>query len=141
MHVHTVIYTDRLPEVEAFYRRAFPNVAFDAQDGMFTFRWASNGWLHFVRSDADHPPSAVVLMRLQLPYTDLEHERLTALGIPCGALTVESWGNWYGQNVRYFEVIDPAGTRLHFYEPHFGEKRQLMTTGDGTGTRKVHQHG
>lgn len=59
MHIHTVIYTDHLPEVEAFYRRAFPNVSFDAQEGMFTVHWASNGWLHFVRADEAHPPSAV----------------------------------------------------------------------------------
>ncbi len=138
MHVHTVIYTDHLPEVEAFYRRIFPSVAFDAQEGMFTVRWASNGWLHFVRADEQHPPSAVALMRMHLPHVALEHERLTALGVACGELTVEAWGDWYGGNVQYFEIIDPTGTHLHFYEPNYGVKRQLMTTGDGTDTRKSH---
>ena len=140
--LNTVIYTNKLPEVRAFYGKhfAFPaDTGYPNAYGIFPFAEAK---ITFVdAASAGVVPSQGMLLRLGLPFPNLERARIIAEGggSAVGDLVTEDWGSYYGQSVQYFTLTDPSGTRVQFFEDHFGEDRQLMTTGDGTGTKKVQE--
>jgi len=90
-------------------------------------------------SSAGMPPTQGAVLRYLLINTDLEHERLKERGVPVSDLCTEHWNAYTGETVRYFTLTDPSGTRFQIFQDHFGKERQLMITGDGTETRKVHQ--
>ena len=134
----TVIYTEKLGDVRAFYEKhfLFPTATLSASTfGILPF---AEGKITFVEAASiGEMPSQGVLLRLGTAFVQLERARLVAAGVQCGELTVEDWGAFYGQAVRYFTLTDPSGTRIQFFEDHYGEARQIITIGDGTGTRNV----
>lgn len=137
----TVIYTDQLEAVRAFYERHF-KLTIDVYPHSILVTFYGNAAIEYVDAGwAEAHATPGVVVRWTLPLTDLEHERLTTEGATCGPLTTAHWGDNYGETVRYFELTDPAGTRLQLYEPHFGEKRSLTATADGREARKIHEQG
>ena len=135
----TVIYTHKLDDVRAFYEQYFHQLSADGSDAhaynLKPFAEAHISWVD--ASWAKQPVTVGAVVRVSLPYTLIEYEALVEKGLNCGQLIVEQWGPASGGQVQYFVVTDPSGTKILFYEDHFGEEKQLMTTGDGTGTRQV----
>jgi predicted enzyme related to lactoylglutathione lyase len=135
----TVIYTDKLDQVRAFYEQYFHQLTADGSDAhaynLKPFAEAHISWVD--ASWARQPVTIGAVLRISLPYTLIEHAALVEKGLDCGQLIVEQWGAASGGQVQYFVVTDPSGSKILFYEDHFGEDKQLMTTGDGTGTREV----
>lgn len=136
--LETIIYTDKLDEVRTFYGQHF---FFPMDTGKATtfgiLPIADSKITYIDAASAGVEPSRGGLLRLGTEFPQLERARLLAEGIECGEMTVDDWGPFYGQSVRYFTMTDPSGTRMQFFEAHYGEERQLMTTGGGTGTRDV----
>ncbi len=135
----TVIFTDKLAEVRAFYQKYFAQLpSHDSNANTFSITPFSESQITWVDAASVNAPTTLnATIRLTTPYTLIEHAEAVARGVPCSALTVEDWGSFYGQQVQYFAVTDPSGTSILYYEDHFGEARQLMTTGNGTGTRET----
>lgn len=137
----TVIYTDRLAEVKAFYQQHFSQMLSETPDPhTFTLRLFAEAQISWL--DAAWAGEAVtpgITLRVTMPYTEIEHAILVENGAPSGPLTVADWGSGYEGQVQYFAVVDPSDTRLVFYEDRIGEKKQLMTIGDGTGTKAIQQ--
>lgn len=135
----TVIFTDKLAEVRNFYQTNFSYLPMDTANpngfSVMPFAEAQITWIDAASAGA--PVTLNTMIRITLPYVAVERAQLAAKGVSCSELIVENWGNFHGNAVQYFSVTDPSGTRLLYYEDHFGEERQLMTTGDGTGTREV----
>ena len=77
------------------------------------------------------------VLRFGLPFPNLERERLLREGVTCGELRVEDWGPFYGPQVRYFTMTDPARTQILFFEDRYGHDKQLMKTGSGIETREL----
>jgi len=136
----TVIYTDKLAEVQSFYQRYFSQLSSDARDPYtFHLRLLVEAQISWIDAQwAQQPITTGATLRVSIPYTEIEHAALAEKGAPCGDLSVADWGPTYNGPVRYFTVIDPSGTRIVYYEDRVGEKKQIMITGDGTGTR-AHQ--
>src|SRR5450432_3672801 len=130
--LNTVVYTNKLPQVRAFYEKHFVFPADTGNPnayGIFPFAEAK---ITFVDSEsAGVMPSQGVLLRLGLPFPNLERARIIAEGggEAVDELVVEDWGSYYGQSVQYFTLTDPSGTKIQFFEDHFGEARQLITLG------------
>ncbi len=142
MHGLTVvIYTDKLEAVRDFYRThflQFPN-GIDTTDG-FNLRPNVDGqvcWLDALTNG--QPVTTGVSIRIKIPFTEIQRAQYLSRGINCTELQEEDWGNVHG-NTRFFTLTDPAGVKLVFFEDHYGEKGQLMTTGDGRGTKEVQQN-
>jgi hypothetical protein len=136
----TVIYTDKLAEVKAFYEKHFVFPSDEGEPNSYGILPYPEAKVTFVDSaSAGVAPSKNILLRLALPFTLIERARLISEGLACGELTVANWGYFYGSAVQYFMITDPSGAQLQIFEDHFGEEKQLMTTGDGTGTKKVHE--
>ncbi len=137
----TIIYTDKLAEVSAFYQKFFFEVSQDSSSPnnftIFPFAEAGLTWI-----DAASVHAALtqnMLIRIAVPYIVIEHAQSVQRGAPCSDLVVEDWGAYYGERVQCYTVTDPSGTRIVYYEDHYGEQKQLMTTGAGVGTREVQQ--
>jgi hypothetical protein len=136
--LNTVIYTNKLNEVRAFYEKHFVFPTDTGESNSFGFFPYSEAKITFVdAASAGVEPSRSVLFRLSIVFPELERARLIASGAECGELMVANWGTYYGNAVQYFIVTDPSGARIQMFEPHYGEDRQLMTTGDGKGTKQV----
>jgi hypothetical protein len=135
----TVIYTDELAEVTAFYQRYFSQLLSDARDPhMFSLRLFAEAQISWIDSAwAEQPVTIGATMRVSVPYTEIEQAALVEKGAPCGQLSVADWGPAYDGHVQYFTVIDPSETQIVYYEDRIGEKKQLMTIGDGTGTKAL----
>ena len=138
----TVIYTDKLDQVRAFYEQYFHQLAADGSDAhAYNLKPFAEAHISWVDSTwANQPVTVGAVVRITLPYTLIEHAALVEKGLDCDQLIVEQWGAASGGQVQYFVVTDPSGTKILFYEDHFGEEKQLMTTGDGTGTRQVQKN-
>lgn len=140
MHaVTTVIYTDQLEAVRAFYSAHF-NKFPQSSDAPDRFELRPNSEAHIVWIDAQAAgvsPTRSAVLRIHHPFTDIERATLVHAGVECGPLHEEPWGARHG-NVRCFSFADPSGTLIVQYEDHFGEAQQLMTVGDGRGTREAH---
>ncbi len=136
--LETIIYTDKLDEVRAFYEQHFLYPLDTGRANAFGILPIPEGKITYVdAASAGVDPSRGIFLRLGMTFPQLERARMVAAGVECGELTVEDWGPFYGQAVRYFTLTDPSGTRFQCFEAHYGEERQLMTTGDGTGTREA----
>ena len=134
----TAIYTDKLDEVRAFYERHFYFPMDAGSPGVFGIMPFAEARITFIdAAPAGAHPSQGAVVRLGASYPQLERARLLAAGIDCSEMIVEDWGAFYGRAVQYFSVTDPSGTRLLFFEDHHGEAKQIITIGDGTGTRDV----
>ncbi len=135
----TVIYTDKLSEVKAFYQQYFSQMLSDTPDphtfNLRLFAEAQISWID--AAIAGEPVTRGATMRVTVPYTEIECALLVEKGAPISPLTVADWGAGYEGHVQYFTVVDPSGIRISFYEDRIGEKKQLMTIGDGTGTKAV----
>ncbi|GAB4550173.1 MAG: hypothetical protein OHK0023_15640 [Anaerolineae bacterium] len=141
MKAAVVIFTDKLDEVKAFFRQCFDGVSFSEAEETFFVHWNPNFSLQYVSSSSSDAAAAKPTLRLLLPNAEIEQERIASLGVVCSDIKSDNtWGAWYAPSVRFFSLEDPSGTQFMFYSPDFGGKRQLMTTGDGTETRKVHSH-
>ncbi len=140
--VDTVIYTDKLPEIRAFYERYFDALPMDTSlTHAFGVALLAEARLTYL--DAQHAavgPTQGLIVRVGWQFPNLERARLMALGLVCSELAQEDWGAMYG-TVRCFSAAPPDGNRLVFFEDHYGESKQITLTADGTGTRKVHQQG
>jgi hypothetical protein len=143
MHgITVVIYTDKLEAVRGFYRThflPFPN-AIETTDG-FTLAPNTEGQILWLDAQAHSQPITTgVSVRIRIPYTEIERAHYLSRGVECSALQEADWGNKHG-NTRFFSITDPSGMKFVLFEDHYGEKGQLMTTGDGRGTKEVHQEG
>jgi hypothetical protein len=138
--LNTVIYTDKLGEVREFYQKHFV-FPFDEGEpnayGILPFPEAKITYVD--AASAGVAPSQNVLLRLGMAFPIIERARLISEGVNCSDLTVANWGSFYGSAVQYFTITDPSGARIELFEDHYGEEKQLMTTGDGTGTKKVQE--
>jgi len=135
----TIIYTDKLADVSAFYTTHFAYLPTEA-DYTNTFSLMPGPEVRLTWVDAASagvPTSQNIVLRIAVVDTLMERAELLAAGVACSELRVEDWGPFFGQAVRYFDMIDPSGAHLQYYESDFGENRQLMTTGMGVGTREV----
>ena len=140
--LNTVIYTDKLTEVRAFYEKHFYYPTDTGEPNSFGILPLPEAKITFVDAAAlGAEPSRNILLRLATSYPVVERARLLAAGVDCGELAVADWGSFYGPAVRYFPMTDPSGACIQFFEAGYGEEKQLMTTGDGTGTRKVQERG
>jgi predicted enzyme related to lactoylglutathione lyase len=137
--MNTVIYTDKVNEVRAFYEKHFAFQADETQTNAYSVFTFGECAITYIVPDSGQPFTQNAVLRIRIPFTEVERARLIAEGASCGELIVEQWGDLVGGNVRYFTVTDPSGTQLQIFEDGFGAKKQLMTTADGTETRKVHQ--
>ena len=135
----TVIYTDKLAEVKAFYQQYFSQMLADTPDPhTFTLRLFAEAQISWIdAASAGEPVTHGATMRVTVPYTEIEHALLVEKGASSGPLMVADWGPGYEGHVQFFTVIDPSGTRIFFYEDRIGENKQLMTIGDGTGTKAI----
>jgi hypothetical protein len=136
-----VIYTDKLGEVRTFYEKYFGMLPVET-DYSTTFAFQPFGEARITYIDAASAgmnPSKGTILRWGMSHLELERARLMAAGAVCSELVVEDWGAFYGKQVRYFSVIDPADAHIHFFEDRYGETVQLITLGDGRNTREV-QH-
>jgi hypothetical protein len=135
----TVIYTDKLAEVRAFYQHYFSQMLSDVRDPhtfhLRLFAEAQISWIDAVW--AQQPITIGTTLRVSVPYTEIEHAALAEKGAPCGDLSVTDWGPTYNGRVQYFTVFDPSGTRIIYYEDRIGETKQIMIIGDGTGTKAL----
>jgi len=134
-----VIYTDKLSEVRTFYEKHFLMLPVET-DRTTTFAFQPVGEARITYIDAAAAgvsPSKGILLRWCMPHLELERDRLISEGVSCGELVVEDWGTFYGKQVRYFSVIDPADDRIHVFEDRYGETVQLITLCDGRNTREV----
>lgn len=136
----TVIFTDKLAEVQTFYQTYYFEIPQDTSNphafSINPFAEAQITWIDAASANA--PISQNTLIRVALPFPKLEREQMTARGVMCSELAIEDWGPFHGKAVQSFTVTDPSGTRIVYYEDHFGEdRRQLMTTGAGVPTRDV----
>lgn len=139
--LNTVVYTDQLAKTKAFWEKHFAGVPIEEGDHNFTvFVYADAGITYVDAASANMHLSQGVLFRWTMQFLSLERARLLAAGVQCGELTLEAWGQHYGNQVQYFTISDPSGARIQLFEAHYGEDQQLMTTANGTGTRQVHQN-
>jgi hypothetical protein len=88
-------------------------------------------------ASAGESPNQGTLVRIGMPFPELERARLIAEGVECSELCTAHWGDHYKGPVQYFTVFDPDGTRLQLFYDKFSRERQLITLGDGTPTRNV----
>jgi hypothetical protein len=138
--LNTVIYTDKLNAVREFYQKHFFFTYDEGEANSFGVLPFPEAKITYVDSAAAGiAPSQNVLLRLGMPFPIIERARLISEGVACGDLTVENWGSFYGNAVQYFVITDPSGSRIQLFEDRYGEDKQLMTTGDGTGTKKVQE--
>lgn len=135
----TVIYTDKLAEVRAFYQRYFSQFLADGRDpDTFTLRVFAEAQISWINAAwANQPVTVGTSLRVTIPYTEVEHAALVEKGAPCAELMIADWGLTYRGKVQYFSIVDPSGTIISFYEDQIGEKKQIMITGDGTGTKAL----
>lgn len=141
MHgITVIIYTDKLDAVRDFYRThflPFPNATETADS--FSLSPNSEGKATWVDALAHGKPLTTgVSLRIHTPYTEIQRAQYIAAGLTCSELQEADWGSTHG-NTRFFTLTDPSATTLIFFEDHYGEKGQLMTTGDGRGTKEVQQ--
>jgi hypothetical protein len=136
--LNTVIYTDKLGEVRSFYEKNFRlPLTNDTAEG-FGIQWFGEAMASYLDAAAAGLPASVgVVLQIGMPFAVLERGRLITLGVECSEIMVKPWGPFFGKNVQYFSFNDPSGALIQLFEDHFGEEKQLMTTGDGTETRKV----
>lgn len=134
----TVIYTDKLPQVREFWEKHFNLPMDNSLPNTFSvFPLADSVLTYIDAASAGVAPSQGVVLRLLLPLTNLERERMIAEGVECSDLIVENWGSYYGEKVRYFMFADPGGIKIQIFEDNYGYVKQLMTTANGTETRKA----
>jgi hypothetical protein len=140
MHaVTTVIYTDQLDAIRAFYTTHFAKMP-QGSDAPDRFSIRPNSEAHVLWIDAKTagmPLTQGLTVRFHHPFTEVERAILVGAGVACDDLHEEQWGARHG-NVRCFGFTDPSNTYVVQYEDHYGEAQQLMTTGDGRGTREAH---
>lgn len=134
----TLIYTDNLSAVRDFYQShflQFPN-ALEMHDS-FTLSPNSEGMICWLDAAVYHQPkTSGVTLRIHVPYTEIERAQFIERGLTCSTLHEESWGEFHG-NTRWFSMTDPSGVVVVIYEDHYGEGKQLMTTGDGRNTKEA----
>jgi hypothetical protein len=138
--LNTVIFTDKLDEVRAFWQRHFLYPVDEGEPnsfGVMPFPYSKITYID--AAAANMTVSRGIVLRLAMEYPPLERARLLSEGVACSELQTASWGTFYGTQVQYFTLNDPAGTTLQIFVDRFGDERQLMTTGDGTGTKKVQE--
>src|SRR5258706_7795478 len=136
--LNTVIYTDKLNAVREFYQKHFFFTVDEGEPNSFGILPFPEAKVTYVDSAAvGISPSQNILLRLGMPFPIIERARLISEGVVCSELTVENWGSFYGSGVQFFVITDPSGARIQLFEDRYGEDKQLMTTGDGTGTKKV----
>ncbi len=136
----TVIYTDKLPAVREFWTNHFQLTIYAHEPHSFTvFLYGESAVEYVDAAWAGVSPTQGALIRYLLPHVPLEQARLKALGCTVSDLKSEHWNEYTGENVYYFTLQDPSGTQYQIYQEHYGQARQLMMTGDGTDTRKVHK--
>ena len=135
----TLIYTDKLAEVRAFYQRYFSQFPSDSRDPnaltLYVFADAGINWID--AGYAGQPITSGVSLRISVPFTEIEQAALVEKGASCSALAIADWGPVFSGKVQHFSVVDPSGTQLVFYEDQIGEKKQIMIIGDGTGTKAL----
>jgi hypothetical protein len=127
--LETIIYTDRLSEVRAFYAKHFVFRADSSVANTFSMMILPEARLTFVdAASANVPPSQGMVVRLAVPIAALERSRLLneGLGEAIGELAVGDWGDFFGEAVHFFMLTDPSGTRLHLFEAQYGEDKALI---------------
>lgn len=140
LHMHTVVFTDRLEAVKAFYLKYFEGFTFDFHipDG-FSFQIfeprAKLIYLDATKYNVE--PTRGLAMRLNFAFPEIERDRLQTEGIEVSEMHHVNWGAHYGDSVNYFEFLDPAGVRMQLYREYAGETRGITTFGDGTEARKA----
>jgi hypothetical protein len=136
--LETVIFTDQLDAVRAFYKQHFAFIVEADNERMLALLVFPEARLVFIdAASADEAPQQDVLLRVGLPFPELERARLITEGVACGELITGDWGAHYQGSVQYFTVVDPAGTRLQIFYDQFSRERQIITLGNGTGTRDI----
>lgn len=137
--INFVVFSNHLAEIRAFFTTYFPAIQQEGSEERVILRLLADSGLMLVdAAKTGNAPTNSARLLWSLPMNDMEHERLTTLGVAVTDLITEDWGPTMGGNVRSFLIPLPGGLELQVYQTHVGEKRQLMTTGDGTDTRKVH---
>src|SRR5258706_6878637 len=112
--LNTVIYTDKLSEVRAFYEKHFVFPSDTGEPNSYGILPFPEAKVTFIDSAAAGiAPSQNILLRLGLPFPLIERARLIAEGVACGELTMADWGSFYGTKVQYFTIIDPSGASIH----------------------------
>jgi len=136
--LETVVFTDKLGEVRAFYEKhfAFPIDA-DNPTGFGILAFPEARIVFLDASQAGGRVTQGALVRIGLPFPELERARLLTEGVACSDLVVEDWGSYYKGPVRHFTITDPSGTRLQLFEDRYSRARQIIAIGDGTGTRDI----
>ncbi len=136
--LETAIFTDKLDDVRAFYKKHFAFIVEADNNRTLALLVYPEARLIFIdAASAGERPQQGILLRVGLPFPELERSRLITEGVECGDLITADWGDYYRGPVQYFEVVDPGGTRLQiFYDQHSREK-QIITFGNGTGTRNT----
>jgi len=137
--VNFVVFSNHLAEIRDFFTAHFPAVQqIETGERLVLRLMADCGLMIVDAAKAGHPPTSTARVLWALALNDMEYERFVSKGVPVSDLIVEDWGPTMGGNVRSFLINLPGGLELQIYQAHIGEKRQLMTTGDGVDTRKVH---
>jgi hypothetical protein len=136
--LEAVIFTDKLDAVRAFYKSHFAFVIEANNERMMSLQVYPEARLVFIdAASAGETPNRGVLLRIGLPFPELERSRLITEGVECGDLVTADWGDHYQGTVQYFSVVDPSGTRLLVFYDQFSRERQIITIGNGTGTRNI----
>lgn len=137
--VNFVVFSNHLAEIRDFFLAHFPAVQqIETEERLVLRLMADCGLMLVDAAKANHAPTSTARVLWALALNDMEHERFISKGVPVTDLITEDWGPTMGGNVRSFLINLPGGLELQIYQAHVGEKRQLMTTGDGTDTRKAH---
>lgn len=122
-YANFVIYTDRLDEVHAFWQDHFGFVLDeDIPNGFgFILAYSQSMVMYLDAEAAGRPVTQNAVLRLHTAHPELEHARLAEEGLTVSDLKEEHWGRTFGQTVSYFEMQDPSGTTLQFFEDFVGE--------------------
>lgn len=123
VHLNTVIYTNKLEEVLAFYKANF-NFMLDETipNGLAVLgSYGGNGLLIYLDAEAyNHAISTNVVVRVHMKSPEIEHERLERAQLSVTAVQEADWGKSFG-TARYFELTDPSGNSIQLFEDHIGE--------------------
>jgi catechol-2,3-dioxygenase len=134
----TVIVTDQLEKVRDFYQTHFLQYphASETPDS-FSLRPNADAHLLWLAGSEEMTLSFGVTVRIHVPYPEMERAQLEAGGVDCSEMQSADWGIKHGV-AQFFTFVDPSGTKITLYQDRVGTQSQLMTTGDGRGTKEVH---
>jgi len=127
--LETIIYTDKLSEVRAFYEKHFVFRADSSVANAYSLMILPEARLTFVdAASANVPLSRDMMLRLAVPFAALERSRLLNEGLSnaIGELVVGDWGYSFGDAVHFFTLTDPSGTRLQLFQAQYGEDIALI---------------